>query len=187
MIHFNYKIKVVGTISTFTAQKRKFFIKDFFSKYDQICSFLRISSHLLKRSFPANISTLDQHCFNVVDQRWNNVDLTLKMKQNSTSDFQRCTTLIQRRCATLKQRWYNFISTLFQLSLNNSKSCIKTSRSSDKYWFAKSISKFYSADYFEQYINNSTTYKPVNSYSNFLTVHIGYKGENGETQKSSKL
>ena len=49
------------------------------------------------------------------------------------------------------------------------------------------ISKFYSAKYFGQYINNSTTNKLVNSYSNFLTVHIGYKGENGEAQKSSKL
>ena len=39
---------------------------------------------------PANISTSDQRCFNV----YLNVDLTLKMKQNPTSDFQRCTTLI---------------------------------------------------------------------------------------------
>ena len=35
---------------TYTAQKMKFFIKDFFSKCDQICSFLRIWSHLLKKS-----------------------------------------------------------------------------------------------------------------------------------------
>ena len=88
---------------------------------------------------------------------------------------------------TLKQRWYNFISTLFQLGLNNSKSYIKTSRASDKYRFAKSLSKFYSANYFELYINNSTTNKLVNFYSNFLTVHIGCKGENGEAQKSSKF
>ena len=33
-----------------TAQKVKFSIKDFFSKCDQIRSFLRISSHLLKKS-----------------------------------------------------------------------------------------------------------------------------------------
>ena len=39
-------------------------------------------------TFPANIATSDQRCFNV--------DPTLKMKQNPTSDFQRCTTLIQR-------------------------------------------------------------------------------------------
>ena len=136
---------------------------------------------------PANISTSDQRCFNVADQRWNNVDPTLKMKRNPTSNFQRCTTLIQRRCATLKQRWYNFISTLFQLGLNNSKSCIQTSRAIDKYWFAESISTFYSAKYFEQYISNSTTNKLVNSYSNFLTFLIEYKGKNGESQKSSKL
>ena len=35
---------------TFTAQKRKFSIKDFFSKCGQIRSFLRICSHLLKKS-----------------------------------------------------------------------------------------------------------------------------------------
>ena len=43
---------------------------------------------------------------------------------------------------------------------------------------------FYSAKYFGQYINNSTTNKLVNSYSNFLTVHIGCKGENGKAKKT---
>ena len=42
---------------------------------------------------------------------WNNVDPTLKTKQNPTSDFQRCTTLIQRQCPTLKQRCINVVST----------------------------------------------------------------------------
>ena len=37
-----------------TAQKMNFSIKDFFSNYDQIRSFLRISSHLLKKSFVKN-------------------------------------------------------------------------------------------------------------------------------------
>ena len=37
-----------------TAQKMKFSIEDFFSKCDQIRNFLRISSHLLKRSFMEN-------------------------------------------------------------------------------------------------------------------------------------
>ena len=38
-----------------TAQKMKFSIKDFFSKYDnQICKKLRIWSHLLKKSFMEN-------------------------------------------------------------------------------------------------------------------------------------
>ena len=53
--------------------------------------FSRILSHTLcglKRTlFPASISTKDQYCSNVVDQRWNNVNPTLKMKQNPTSDF----------------------------------------------------------------------------------------------------
>ena len=37
-----------------TTQKMKFFIKDFFSKYDQIGSFLRIWSDLLKKSLMEN-------------------------------------------------------------------------------------------------------------------------------------
>ena len=50
------------------------------------------------------------------------------------------------------------------------------------------IAKFYSAKYFSQYTNNSTTDKLVNSYSNFLTViHIRYNGENGDAQKSSNF
>ena len=35
---------------TVTSQKNNFFIKDFFSKCDHICSILRIFSHLLKKS-----------------------------------------------------------------------------------------------------------------------------------------
>ena len=39
---------------TYTTQKMKFSIKDFFSKCDQIRSFLRILSHLLKKSSMEN-------------------------------------------------------------------------------------------------------------------------------------
>ena len=39
---------------TFTAQKMNFSIKDFLSKHDQICSFMRIWSHLLKKSLMEN-------------------------------------------------------------------------------------------------------------------------------------
>ena len=73
---------------------------------------------------PDNISTPDQRCFNVADQRWNNFDPTLKMKQKPTSDFQRCTTLIQHQFPTLKQRRFSFIST--------SKSYIEINRGGDK-------------------------------------------------------
>ena len=38
-----------------TAQKMEFSIKDFFSKCDQIGSFLRIWSHLLKKHLMENI------------------------------------------------------------------------------------------------------------------------------------
>ena len=37
-----------------TAEKMKFSIKGFFSKWDRICSFLQISSHLLKKSLMEN-------------------------------------------------------------------------------------------------------------------------------------
>ena len=50
--------KILGNMSqwkcVFTAQKLKFFIKDFFSKCDQIRSFLWIWSHLLKKSLMKN-------------------------------------------------------------------------------------------------------------------------------------
>ena len=39
---------------TDAAQKMRFFIKDFFSKYDQIRRNLRIWSHLLKKSLMEN-------------------------------------------------------------------------------------------------------------------------------------
>ena len=42
-------------IASDTAQKKKFSVKDFFSKCDQIRSFLRICSHLLKKSLTENI------------------------------------------------------------------------------------------------------------------------------------
>ena len=38
-----------------------------------------------------------QRCFNVVDQRGNNIDTTLKMEQNPTLSFQCWITLIQRQ------------------------------------------------------------------------------------------
>ena len=83
-------------------------------------------------SHPANISKSNQRCLNVVDHSSNNVGPTLKMKQNLTSDFQRCTTLIQRQCPTLKQRYptlkqccttlvqrcFNLASTLVKAVLN---------------------------------------------------------------------
>ena len=55
--------------------------------------------------------------FNIGDQRWGNVDPTLKFKQNPTSvpdvgktSKQRYATYKQR-CTTLVQRWYNIVST----------------------------------------------------------------------------
>ena len=85
--------------------------------------------------FPANVSTSDQRCFNVVDQRWNNVDPTFKMKQNRTLDFQRCKMLKQSQCLTLKQCWYNVDISLFQPSVNVSSNYIESNGASDDYGF----------------------------------------------------
>ena len=41
--------KTFTLVMIYTAQKKKFSMKGFFSKCDQICSFLRIWSHLLKK------------------------------------------------------------------------------------------------------------------------------------------
>ena len=46
--------KISSITRYYTTQKIKFSIKDFFSKCDQIRSFLRIWSHLLKKSFMKN-------------------------------------------------------------------------------------------------------------------------------------
>ena len=53
-----------------------------------LVSFLKSVSDSKSQDFSVNISTSDQRCLNVVDQRWNNIDPTLKMKQSSTSVFQ---------------------------------------------------------------------------------------------------
>ena len=45
---------IVLKVTTDTAQKSKFSIRDFFSKCDQIRSFLRIWPHLLKKSLMEN-------------------------------------------------------------------------------------------------------------------------------------
>ena len=46
--------KLAVGLQNSTAQKMKFSVKDFFSKYDQIRSFLRIWSQLLKKSLMEN-------------------------------------------------------------------------------------------------------------------------------------
>ena len=47
---------ILDNVACFTAQKMKFFIKDFFSKCDQIRRKLRIWSHLLKKSLMENFN-----------------------------------------------------------------------------------------------------------------------------------
>ena len=52
--HRNIQISRCIIKSLNTAEKMKFFMKDFFRKYDQIYIFLRIWSHLLKKSLMGN-------------------------------------------------------------------------------------------------------------------------------------
>ena len=69
--------------------------------------------------YPTNISTSDLLCFNVVDQRWNNVDPTLKMRQNpiDTTSVPDVETTSKKRyttskpcCTTLIKRCINVVS-----------------------------------------------------------------------------
>ena len=60
----------------------------------------------------ANFWTLDQRWFNVVNQGWDIVDRTLKMKQTPTSDFQGYTRLhsspkLKQRCTMKVKRFFN--------------------------------------------------------------------------------
>ena len=57
MLSFNAVLEMVMElkIAYYTAQKLKFSIKDFFSKCDQIRSFLGIWSPLLKKSLMENL------------------------------------------------------------------------------------------------------------------------------------
>ena len=50
----SFSASLQSKTSFVTAQKMKFFIRDFFSKYDQIHSFLRIWSQLLKKTLMEN-------------------------------------------------------------------------------------------------------------------------------------
>ena len=45
---------MTAILKIFTAQKMKFFIKDFFSKCNHIRSFMQIWSHFLKKSLMEN-------------------------------------------------------------------------------------------------------------------------------------
>ena len=83
------------------------------------------SNRISYRNNPANISTSGQRYFNFIDQGWNNADPTLEMKQNPTSNFQRCTALIQRRCLMLKQRWNNVERTLSRRGFNGASTLVK--------------------------------------------------------------
>ena len=68
-------------------------------------------------------------------QRWSDVANETKSDAGFSTLHNIDATLVSNVETMLKQRWYNFISTLFQRVLNMSKSYIKISRASDKYGF----------------------------------------------------
>ena len=65
MFYFCYILND-GNIKTYTVQKMKFSIKDFYSKSDQICSFLRIWLNLLKKPLMENFIFLCCALFGVI-------------------------------------------------------------------------------------------------------------------------
>ena len=178
------------------------FIKPLIETNDSCSLFVSKLSHILHSGpmmsmffLSANISTSDQLCFNVVDQRWNNVDPTLKMKQNPTSDFQRCTTLIQRQCPTLKQRRNNVTqrrnsvdTMLFQPSVDVSESYIESNRASDDYGFANRWIVFIllNEETFLLYINNSTTNEISKHFLTVIHIVTHNDGNNGDIQRRLK-
>ena len=89
-------------------------------KYCRLPFLLSFADNLsFSNSKPVYISTSDEQ--KPLDQRWNNIDRMLKMKQNPTSDFQRCTTdttsvpnvetTSKQRCTMLIQRCINVVTT----------------------------------------------------------------------------
>ena len=84
---------------------------------------------------PVNISTLGQCCGRTLkyDDRWSNVKNEAKSEVGFSELNNADTTSMSDVKAMLKQRWHNFISTLFQRGFNFSKSYIKTSEASDKF------------------------------------------------------
>ena len=87
---------------------------------------------------PANISTSDKSCFNVVGQRSNNVDPTLKMKQNLTLYFKGCITLKYnvgaRRWYDVKTTLHNVVTKLYQRCFNTALTFLKLDRNQSGYW-----------------------------------------------------
>ena len=82
-----------------TTQKMKFSMKDFFSKADQIRSFLQIWSHLLKKSLMENFifCVVNPTC---IDLNFTNVPRTLQIScviQTRLSDFPLMTLTIMRK------------------------------------------------------------------------------------------
>ena len=55
--------RLLPKLAYFVTQKMKLSIKDFFNKCDQICCFLRICSHSLKKSLMENFSFWVMHIF----------------------------------------------------------------------------------------------------------------------------
>ena len=58
---------MIAILVNYTAQKMKFSIKDFFSKCDQIRSFLQIWSHLMKKFLMENFIFCAVLVFNKTD------------------------------------------------------------------------------------------------------------------------
>ena len=58
-----------------------------------------------------------QRRMNVVSTLWINVEITMKMKQNPTTDFQHCLKLIHTQSPTLKERRNNVTQHYYSIGL----------------------------------------------------------------------
>ena len=123
----------------------------------------------------------DQRCFKIVDHRSNNVDSTLKMKQNPESNFQSCITLMQcrvqhwntlnQRCTTSMKPFFQCCTMTFQrffdVNMSLSQRCFKVASTSVKA-ISKSIWLKISMDL--QRIYNFYSNKLENVLYNILTI-----------------
>ena len=111
-----------------------------FTKIHQMFQFFLFSNE--------DITLLTSQYFNIGSTLLQRCDPTLKMKQNPTSVFQRCTSLIQRRSLTFKQLWrnnakrwnnvettlHNVETRLYQHCFNVASALLKLYRNQSGYW-----------------------------------------------------
>ena len=122
----NFNERLETKLSPYTVQKMKFFIMDFFSKCDQIRSFLRIWSHLLKKSLMENfnfcavfclwygIGNIRRYCWGGFQHSWIFLEeLGSEKYRNSGVPWIRFATICRSDFAASLQDWFGNIFNKF--------------------------------------------------------------------------